>query len=391
MMAWHRYALQDIAPAIPSNNSPNPGDIVWHLSLDNIESHTGVVLNKLRAPVSDARTSTYHFDQSHVLYSKLRPYLNKVVVPDEPGIATTELIPLRPRPHLVCREYLAYYLRSPSFVGYASQYVTGAKMPRVILDRFWQHEAHVPPLCEQHRIVEILDEANHLRHLRFKADAKADLILPALFIKMFGDPGKNPMGWVAKPFRELLIEPPRNGLSPSSAGTFPAKVLTLTAVTGRKFDEAAVKDRYFVGQPPANKEVDPHDFLICRGNGNLGLVGRARFAHRRLDNTVFPDTIIAARVDQEQVDRAYLEALWQTSWMRLQIESGSNTTSGIHKINQTTLGTLPIRLPPIALQTRFGALSNTLRRSMGTRQPDSLDRLFRVLSQRAFSGELALS
>ena len=133
---WPRYSLRNVAPAIPSRNLLDPDDSVWRLGLNQIESHTGVVLRKHRAPVSEAGNSTLHFDQSHVLYSKLRPYLNKVVVPDEPGIATTELIPLRPRPHLVCREFLAYYLRSPEFLAYASQYVTGAKMPRVIIDRF---------------------------------------------------------------------------------------------------------------------------------------------------------------------------------------------------------------------------------------------------------------
>jgi type I restriction enzyme S subunit len=53
----------------------------------------------------------------------------------------------------------------------------------------------LPPPSEQHRIVEILDKAEQLRKLRTNADAKAQCILPALFIKMFGDPATNPMGW----------------------------------------------------------------------------------------------------------------------------------------------------------------------------------------------------
>ena len=144
MMEWPRYALRELAPAIPSRSTPDPGNAIWHLGLDQIESHTGTVLTKNRGPVSEAGNSTFSFDRTHVLYSKLRPYLNKVVVPEEPGIATTELIPLQPRPHLVSREFLAYYLRSPVFLSYASQYVTGAKMPRVILDRFWAHEIALP-------------------------------------------------------------------------------------------------------------------------------------------------------------------------------------------------------------------------------------------------------
>ncbi len=203
-MEWERHPLSEIAPACAANIEFGSEDIVWQLGLDQIESHTGRVTSKLRRPAAQAGTSTFVFDRGNVLYSKLRPYLNKVVVPDEPGVATTELIPLRPRPDLVSREYLAYYLRSQSFLAFASQFVTGAKMPRVILAKFWEHRVSLPPLSEQRRIVEILDQANHLRRLRTEADTKADRILPALFLKMFGDPPTNPRGLTKKPLGELI-------------------------------------------------------------------------------------------------------------------------------------------------------------------------------------------
>ena len=53
----------------------------------------------------------------------------------------------------------------------------------------------LPPLSEQRRIAEILDQADTLRKKRAEADAKADRILPALFVRMFGDPATNPKGW----------------------------------------------------------------------------------------------------------------------------------------------------------------------------------------------------
>ena len=205
-MKWPHYSIRDVAPAVPAEHTLDPSDTVWHLGLDQIESHTGNVLKKHRAPISTAGNSTVCFDESHVLYCKLRPYLNKVLIPDEIGIATTELIPLKPLPNLIRRDYLAYYLRSPGFLAYASQYVTGAKMPRVILDKFWEHRIPVPSLGEQERIVDILDQADRLRRLRAKADAIAARILPALFIRMFGDPATNPMGWPCRPLSDLAIK-----------------------------------------------------------------------------------------------------------------------------------------------------------------------------------------
>jgi hypothetical protein len=70
----------------PANTSE-----VWCLNLDQVESHSGKVLSKLMMKASEVGSSTHAFANGTVLYSKLRPYLNKVVVADSDGVATTEL------------------------------------------------------------------------------------------------------------------------------------------------------------------------------------------------------------------------------------------------------------------------------------------------------------
>jgi len=193
-MKWGAAPLEVVAPARGSDRRFKPDELVWHLTLDQIEAHTGRVLEKIQRPFAEAGTSTFVFDNRNVLYSKLRPYLNKVVCPAEPGVATTELVPLRPDPRVLDRNFLAYYLRSPRFLAFASSTVAGVKMPRIIMGKLWEHEIPLPPLSEQRRIVEILDQADALRKKRAEADAKAARILPALFCKMFGDPATNPKG-----------------------------------------------------------------------------------------------------------------------------------------------------------------------------------------------------
>lgn len=155
---WEMVELKRLAPAQPADavtgwdNGP-----VWQLDLEHIAADTGRVRAKHRAPISEMGGSTVWFDESNVLYSKLRPYLNKVVMPDEPGIATSELIPLSPNPDAVNRSFLAYYLLSPGFVAYASRHVSGTKMPRVIPTSFWSHSVPLPPLPEQRAIANFLD------------------------------------------------------------------------------------------------------------------------------------------------------------------------------------------------------------------------------------------
>ena len=205
-MKWLHAPIGTIAPAQTSSKRPLPGSKVWHLSLDQIESNTGRIVDKKTGPVEEAGSSTYFFDSGNVLYSKLRPYLNKVVCPNEVGVATTELVPLRPQAKLLNRRYLTYYLRSPSFVSFATATVAGVKMPRIIMNKFWEHQIPLPPLSEQRRIVEILDQADALRQQRRVADEKAQRIIPALFYHMFGDPATNPMGWPTRQFGQLFSQ-----------------------------------------------------------------------------------------------------------------------------------------------------------------------------------------
>jgi type I restriction enzyme S subunit len=203
-MRWPKVPLKSIAPEQGPNISFSPDELVWYLTLDQIESHTGNIAIKKIAPASAAGKTYNVFDDGNVLYSKLRPYLNKVVCPTEPGIATSELVPLRPRKDLLDRRYLTYYLRSNHFLEFAKVAVEGTVMPRIKMTKFWNHRIPLPPLSEQNRIVEILDEANTLRSTRSEADAKAARIQPAFFYKMFGDPFTNPRGLVKKRLGDLI-------------------------------------------------------------------------------------------------------------------------------------------------------------------------------------------
>ena len=138
--------------------------------------------------ITELGPSTYAFDRGTVLYSKLRPYLNKVVVADDDGVATTELVPIRCDESRLNPHYLAHFLRGPAFLRFATNVVAGAKMPRMVMSEFWKFPVPLPPLPEQHRIAAILDQADALRAKRREALAQLDSLTQSIFIEMFGDP-----------------------------------------------------------------------------------------------------------------------------------------------------------------------------------------------------------
>ena len=180
---------------ISSGNKQIFDDRIWLLNLDMVEQQTGNILSYHYVKEEELNGSIVQFDADNVLYSKLRPNLNKVVTPDRDGYATSELLPLKPDKNILCREYLAAYLRSDSFVAWAVSKTVGAKMPRlgtrVLLDK----EIPLPPLDEQRKIAEVLDKVSDLIDKRRQQLDKLDLLVKARFVEMFGDLRSNKHGW----------------------------------------------------------------------------------------------------------------------------------------------------------------------------------------------------
>ena len=92
---WKAQMLKDVAPEC-SPSIPQE-DKYWWLNLDAIESNSGRLIEKVIVSGKEIGASTSRFDDTMVLYSKLRPYLNKVMIPDDYGYSTSELVGLKPK------------------------------------------------------------------------------------------------------------------------------------------------------------------------------------------------------------------------------------------------------------------------------------------------------
>jgi type I restriction enzyme S subunit len=124
-----------------------------YLGLEMIESNDGHI--KWNSKTIEGNGACFYFDNRHVLYSKLRPYLNKVALPQSPGRCTTELIPLFPSKD-ISREFLAYILRRKETIDYVIKEKTGSRMPRANMKYLLNMEIMLPlDIAEQKRIVDI--------------------------------------------------------------------------------------------------------------------------------------------------------------------------------------------------------------------------------------------
>lgn len=139
-------------------DTANIDDSAWMLDLEDIEKDTGIVLQKIRKAERNAASTKHLFHKGQVLYSKLRPYLNKVVLADEDGYCTSEILPLEFERNIL-PQYARYYLMSPAFLGYANKCSYGVKMPRLGTADGKKAVIPIPPLNEQVRIVATIEQS----------------------------------------------------------------------------------------------------------------------------------------------------------------------------------------------------------------------------------------
>ena len=138
-------------------DSANIDDSAWILDLEDIEKETGIVLKKIRKAKRNAASTKHLFHKGQVLYSKLRPYLNKVVLADEDGYCTSEILPLEFERNIL-PQYARYYLMSPAFLRYANKCSYGVKMPRLGTTDGRKAIISIPPINEHERIVATIEQ-----------------------------------------------------------------------------------------------------------------------------------------------------------------------------------------------------------------------------------------
>ena len=128
------------------------------VGVEHVESGSGAFNFNNGSRIGSQRSTTFRFDERHVLYAKLRPYLNKVATPGFSGRCSTELVPLLPREG-VDREFIAYLLRRSETVEYVMSSVTGARMPRTDMKALMSLPVQLPPLDEQYRFADFAGRA----------------------------------------------------------------------------------------------------------------------------------------------------------------------------------------------------------------------------------------
>ncbi|GAA6130043.1 restriction endonuclease subunit S [Halopseudomonas sabulinigri] len=391
MTAFPRRAIAQLIISGKSNIKPAIEEKVWGLNLDQIESGTGKILEKNMAALSELGPSTYPFAAGTVLYSKLRPYLNKVIVAEEDGYATTELVAMRCDLDQVFPDYLAYYLRSPEFLSFANRVVAGAKMPRMVMSEFWKYEIPLPPLPEQRRIVAMLDKADALRAKRREAITKLDQLLQSVFLEMFGDPVTNPKGWPETKFLGDVADI-CSGITKgrrTTDDTQETPYLAVANVQDRHLKLDSVKTIWATDAEIERYRLAVNDLLLTEG-GDPDKLGRGALWDGSIRDCIHQNHVFRVRINSPSISPIFLNWLVGSARGKRYFLSVSKQTTGIASINMTQLKKFPLLIPPIELQVHFALAVSKIEAHQQELEKarDSAEQLFQSIQQQAFAGTL---
>ncbi len=326
------------------------------LGVENVASDTGALNLDAGSRVGNGKSTSFRFDERHVLYAKLRPYLNKVATPDFAGRCSTELIPLRPR-RGVDRDFLAYLLRRRETVAFVMSSVTGSRMPRADMNALMSMRVPLPPLEEQRRIVDVLNRAARIEALRRRAAERLREFVPALFVRMFGDPAQNPMRWPQRRMDDvcdvqggLQVTKKRGGRPIEAPYLRVANVLrdrlVLDEIKLIRLTEAEIR----------RTRLQQGDLLIVEGHGNAAEIGRVAVWDGQIRTCVHQNHLIRARPDRSLLEPGFAAAYLNSSSGRQHLLRRAKTTSGLNTITTSDVKGCAVLLPPVGLQRRFSRI-----------------------------------
>ena len=131
-----------------------------HIGIDSIEQNTGKILNYRTVSEDSVKSGKYIFTRNHIIYSKIRPNLNKVAEPDFDGLCSADAYPLLAKEKVCKKRFLAIILRSDDFLSYIVPLSNRTGMPKANREQLEGYSFRMPPVDIQDAFLSIVEQAD---------------------------------------------------------------------------------------------------------------------------------------------------------------------------------------------------------------------------------------
>ena len=170
---WANTYLGQLVQPSKERFDPVTSKNTTFIGLEHIESNTGRILQPGESKSTKSLKTI--FRAGDILYGRLRPYLNKVCVPNFDGVCSTDILVFPTKPS-ISNKYIALFLLTPNFVAYANKNATGVQHPRVSFKKLEEFQIPLPPLSEQRYI------ASKIESVFSKTDSIRQSLKTTLFL-----------------------------------------------------------------------------------------------------------------------------------------------------------------------------------------------------------------
>ncbi|SFE33157.1 type I restriction enzyme, S subunit [Actinopolyspora alba] len=312
-----------------------------YTSLEDVESGSGKLLRS-DLPLKDAEEEIQH-RPGDVLFGKLRPYLSKSLMPTDVGVATNELMVLRPGENLDKR-YLFYSSLSAPWVDWAVATSYGVRMPRTSWEAMGDYRMWLPSLEEQRRIADFLDvETSRIDAVVESRNSQRVTIQSRQKSLLNDEMLRLSRKYKSVPVRRM-IKKIEQGWSPDcdsrEADYEEWGVLKAGAVNGGIFRPSENKALPSSVTPKAVFEISDGDLIMNRASGSVEYLGNVGVVKRVRPRLMLCDKLYRINADRRFVTPDYLRLALSSSSAREIIESrvsggegmANNLPSGVVKI-----------------------------------------------------------
>ena len=343
--------------------------LVSFVPMAAVDERLGMITVCEDRPLADVSKGYTSFEIGDVLFAKITPCMEngKIALArrltNGVGRGSTEFHVLRPG-NQVLGEYVYHFVRQGWFRDEAKRSFTGTAGQQRVPKSFMENvPIPIPPLDEQHRIVGILNRAAKIERLRARVRERLREFIPALFVRMFGDPAENPMGWDVRPLGAFCILTQYGTSKKATNQADGVPVLRMGNVTYR--GDLDCTDLKWVAL--SESDVEKHvlrtgDILFNRTNSKE-LVGKTGIWDGRFE-AVAASYFIRLRVDETCVCPTYVWAFMNSSATKQRLFEAARGAIGQANINSKELKSVLLPVPPLNLQRRYAELVETARTAL---------------------------
>lgn len=395
--------LADLCTLVTQQVDPRGSPDDLYIGLEHLAS--GRLTIESGGHAKDVQSSKYRFQANDVLYSKLRPYLDKGALVEKDGVCTTELLVLRPKPN-VNAHYLAALIHSPQFIEHAVTGTTGSQHPRTS----WHHIANFAvqslEATQQLKFAELIWSAHRALRASESALTCAQQVKRAAMRELFtrglrGEAQKDtefgavPESWIiANLDHHAQVQTgAAKGRKFGNADTIEVPYLRVANVQDGHLDLREMKTIQIRESEVERYRLRDGDVVLTEG-GDFDKLGRGFIWRSELDLCVHQNHVFAVRPDRDLLIPEFFAYQAQSPYGKAYFLKVAHKTTNLACINSTKLKAFPLLIPPTLEEQREIVVilqSIDAKIDLHKRKMTALEELLRALLHKLMTGEIRVA